>query len=75
MYPPVLQLRVHLPSMHMVAYNDRDDLRNVINREQSQKFMFTKYFSMKNVDPFAASFLYRDFPEYYRWDRMEKEWL
>jgi hypothetical protein len=33
MYPPVLQLTVHLPDMHMVAYNERDDLHNVINRE------------------------------------------
>jgi hypothetical protein len=33
MYPHVLQLTVHLPGMHMVAYNNRDDLRNVINRE------------------------------------------
>jgi hypothetical protein len=59
----------------MVAYNDRDDLHNVINREQSQKSMLTEYFRMNNVDPFATSFLYREFPEYYRWDRTEKEWL
>jgi hypothetical protein len=30
---------------------------------------------MNSVDPFANSFLYREFLEYYRWDRMEKEWL
>jgi ATP-dependent DNA helicase PIF1 len=35
MYSPVLQLTIHLPGMHMVAYNERDDLRNVINYEQS----------------------------------------
>jgi hypothetical protein len=29
---------------------------------------------MNNVDP-AHSFLYREFPEYYRRDRSEKEWL
>jgi hypothetical protein len=33
MYPHVLHLTVHLSGMHMVAYNERDDLRNVINRE------------------------------------------
>jgi hypothetical protein len=59
----------------MVAYNERDDLRNVINREQSYKSMLIEYFRMNNVDPFAHSFLYREFPEYYRWDRMEKEWI
>jgi hypothetical protein len=30
---------------------------------------------MNSVDPFMHSFLYREFPEYYRWDRMEKEWI
>jgi hypothetical protein len=36
MYLPILELTVHLPDMHMVAYNERDDLCNVINCEQSQ---------------------------------------
>jgi hypothetical protein len=47
-----------------VAYNDRDDPRNVINHEQSQKSMLTEYFRTNNVDPFANSFLYREFLEY-----------
>jgi hypothetical protein len=66
MYPPVLQLTVHLPGMHTVAYNERDDLCNVINREQSQKSMLTEYFSMNSVNPFGHSFLYREFPKHYR---------
>jgi hypothetical protein len=74
MYPCV-HLTVHLPSMHMVAYNERDDLCNVINHGQSQKSMLTEYFWMNSVDPFAHSFLYREFLEYYRWDRTEKELL
>jgi hypothetical protein len=61
--------------MHMVAYNERDDLHNVINHEQSQKSMLIEYFWMNSVDPFGHSFLYREFLEYYRWDRTEKEWL
>jgi hypothetical protein len=75
MYPHVLQLIVHLPGMHMVAYNKRDDLCNIINRERSQKSMLTGYFQMNSVDPFAHSFLYREFLEHYRWDRTKKEWL
>ncbi|WP_428025448.1 hypothetical protein, partial [Arcobacter sp.] len=72
MYPPVLQPTLHLLGMHMVAYNKRDDLRNVINREQSQKSMLTEYFWMNRVDPFAHSFLYREFPEQYGWDIWRK---
>jgi hypothetical protein len=41
MYPLVFQLTIHLPGMHMVAYNEKDELRYVINREQSQKSMLT----------------------------------
>jgi hypothetical protein len=59
----------------MVAYNDRDDLRNIIIREQSQKSMLTEYFRMNSVNPFANSSLYRELIEYYRLDRTEKEWL
>jgi hypothetical protein len=59
----------------MVAYNERDDLCNVITCEQSHKSMLTEYFWMNSVDPFVHSFLYREFPKYYRWDRIEKEWL
>jgi hypothetical protein len=59
----------------MVAYNERDDLRNVINHEQSQKSILIEYFWMNNLDPFAHSLLYREFIEYYRWDKTEKEWL
>jgi hypothetical protein len=75
MDPPAIQLTIHLPGMHMVAYNERDDLCNVINREQSQKSMLIEYFWMNSVDPFAHSFLYIEFLEHYRWDRTEKEWL
>jgi hypothetical protein len=50
MYPLVLQHIVYLPGMHMMAYNERDDMRNVINREQSQKSMLTKYLQMNSVD-------------------------
>jgi hypothetical protein len=65
-YPPVLQLTVHLPGMHMVAYSHTDDLCDVINHERLQKSMLSEYFRINSVDPFATNFLYREFLEYYR---------
>jgi hypothetical protein len=62
MYPPILQLTVHLTGIHMVAYSPTDDLCNVMNCEWSQKSILTEYFRMNNVDPFATNFLYREFP-------------
>ena len=37
MSPPVLQLQVHLPNMHVVHYKNSDNLKNVINTESSSK--------------------------------------
>jgi hypothetical protein len=74
-YPSVLQLTVHLPGMNMVAHGPTEDLRDAINCERSQKSTLTEYFRMNIVDPFATTFLYREFTEHYRWDNPNKEWV
>jgi hypothetical protein len=38
MSPPVLQMQVHLPGMHMVPFNDDDDLEDVLQRAKSQRY-------------------------------------
>lgn len=53
MYPPVLQMQVHLPGMHMVAYKSTDNLNDVVCPEKSQKSMLTEYFKM-NAKHLAA---------------------
>jgi hypothetical protein len=73
--PSILQLTVHLPGMHMVAYSPTDDLHDVVNHERSQKSMLTEYFRMNSIDPFATKYLYREFPEVYRWDKPGKIWM
>jgi hypothetical protein len=37
----VLQMQVHLPGMHMIAYKARDDLNNVVQNPNSQRSMLT----------------------------------
>lgn len=61
--------------MHMVAFNAKEDLREVLKREKSQISMLTQYFRMNNVDPKARKLLYLEFPEFYRWDKPNKRWL
>jgi hypothetical protein len=73
--PSILQLTVHLPGMHMVAYSPTDDLHDVVNHERSQKSMLTEYFRMNSIDPFATKYLYREFPEVYHWDKPGKFWM
>lgn len=73
--PSVLQLAVHLPGYHMVAYNSKEDLRDVTKREKSEKSILTEYFRMNSIDPKSKQLLYREFPESYRWDKSNTTWL
>lgn len=61
--------------MHLVAYNSKEDLRDVIKREKAQRSMLIEYFRMNSIDPKARRLLYIEFPEYYRWDKPSKRWI
>jgi hypothetical protein len=39
--PPVMQLQLHMPNMHMVSFNQGQDIQGVINREGVEKSMLT----------------------------------
>ena len=41
MCPQVLQMQVHLPGMHMVPFNDDDNLEDVLERARNQRSMLT----------------------------------
>uniref|UniRef100_A0A453ESA7 ATP-dependent DNA helicase n=3 Tax=Aegilops tauschii subsp. strangulata TaxID=200361 RepID=A0A453ESA7_AEGTS len=74
MHPPVLQLQLHLPNMHMVSYHGMEKIKNVINRDGTERSMLTAYFEANNLYEKARGILYRDFPEYYTWQRRGKSW-
>jgi hypothetical protein len=62
MSPLVLQLQVHLPNMHLVCYEDSDNLYNVLYGDSSLKTMLSEYFRMNSVDHSVRNFLYKEFP-------------
>ncbi|KAL6603039.1 hypothetical protein ACP70R_043400 [Stipagrostis hirtigluma subsp. patula] len=74
MSPPVLQQQVHLPNMHVVHYKEFENIKHVIRRESSTKTMLTEYFRMNSIDSYARNFLYKEFPEFFRWDSSRKIW-
>ncbi|WVZ82899.1 hypothetical protein U9M48_030106 [Paspalum notatum var. saurae] len=61
--PPVMQLQLHLPGMRM----------EILDREGVEKSMLTKYFETNKKNPEARGILYRDFPEYFTWQKCKKE--
>ena len=74
MSPPILQMQVHLPGMHMVPFNHDDNLEDVLERAKSQRSMLTEFFRMNVEDPEARKYLYREFPEHYTWNKSKKLW-
>uniref|UniRef100_A0A0A9DUN1 ATP-dependent DNA helicase n=1 Tax=Arundo donax TaxID=35708 RepID=A0A0A9DUN1_ARUDO len=67
--PPVMQLQLHLPNMHMIAFQKGQDIQQVVNREGVEKSMLTEYFEANKKHEHARGILYRDFPEWYTWQK------
>jgi hypothetical protein len=42
--PSVRQLQLHLPNMHMLAFDANKDLREVLDKEDAGRSMLTAYF-------------------------------
>uniref|UniRef100_A0A8I6WBU2 ATP-dependent DNA helicase n=1 Tax=Hordeum vulgare subsp. vulgare TaxID=112509 RepID=A0A8I6WBU2_HORVV len=72
--PSVLQLQLHLPNIHTVAFKAHDNLEDVVARPSSSKSMLTEYFEMNQKYLHARKLLYREFPEHYRWIAGGKKW-
>jgi hypothetical protein len=62
-----MQLQLHLPNMHMVAFHDRQMVERVVNHLGVDRSMLTSYFEANRLHDEARCVLYRDFPEWYTW--------
>ncbi|KAJ1270014.1 hypothetical protein BS78_06G022100 [Paspalum vaginatum] len=58
--PPMMQLQLHLPGMHMVTYEEGQDIQEILDREGAKK------------NTLARGILYRDFLEYFTWQKCKK---
>jgi hypothetical protein len=73
-HPPVQQLRLHLPDMHMVAFHKWDKVERIINRSGVEESMLTAYFDANRLHEEAREILYQDFPEHFTWQSNGKFW-
>ncbi|KAL6661674.1 hypothetical protein ACP70R_001058 [Stipagrostis hirtigluma subsp. patula] len=71
--PSVKSLQLHLPNMHMVSFQQHQDIRRVLDNENAKKSMLTEYFETNKIDPDARGVLYQDFPEKYSWNTENKQ--
>ncbi|KAG2659649.1 hypothetical protein PVAP13_1KG374505 [Panicum virgatum] len=51
---------IHLSGMHMVPFNDDDNLEDVLEHARNQRSMLTEFFRMNSEDPNARGYLYRE---------------
>ncbi|XP_062198863.1 uncharacterized protein LOC133901533 [Phragmites australis] len=51
--PPVMQLQLHPPNMHIVSFQEGQDIRQVVNRECAEKSMLTEYFEANRLHEHA----------------------
>jgi hypothetical protein len=73
-HPPVQQLQLHLPDMHMVSFHKRDKVERIVNRPGVENSMLTAYFDANRLHEEARRILYRDFPEHFTWQTDGKFW-
>ncbi|KAL6196751.1 hypothetical protein ACLB2K_032365 [Fragaria x ananassa] len=75
MYPSVERLHIHLPDGHNVYFNANDSVTEVVENESNTMTMLTEFFTMNNtLSEDVPKYLYREFPEHYRWDSTHKTW-
>ncbi|XP_056688781.1 uncharacterized protein [Spinacia oleracea] len=74
MCPSVDRLQVHLPNMHQVRFEANQPISSVLENPRNSKTMLTEFFKMNSIDPNARRYLYREFPEHYRWLSTSREW-
>ncbi|XP_020147860.1 uncharacterized protein [Aegilops tauschii subsp. strangulata] len=72
--PPILQLPLHLPNMHRVAFNEQAHLTDVVASENASKSMLTEYFKANQNHTWATNILYKDFPRRFTWQKGKKYW-
>ncbi|XP_004308375.1 PREDICTED: uncharacterized protein LOC101294118 [Fragaria vesca subsp. vesca] len=73
-YPSVERLQIHLPDMQCIRFDATETIEDILANEHSQRTMLTEFFNKNHNDSEARRHLYREFPQYYRWDSKYKKW-
>ena len=67
-------MKVHLPGMYHVVFNQTETLDNIIARATHQQTKLTGFFACCASNEFARTLTYQEFPQKYVWDTQAKIW-
>ncbi|XP_026428946.1 uncharacterized protein LOC113324879 [Papaver somniferum] len=74
MCPAFQRLHLHMPKKNSVMLYEHQTVNEVLENENNSKTTLTEYFVTNACDPTARQWLYREFPEHYKWDKATMKW-
>ncbi|XP_073142210.1 uncharacterized protein [Henckelia pumila] len=75
MYPSVVRLQIHLPNQQLIRFSSHQHVSDVIEDDDNSKTMLTEFFTMNCDSSFTEKYLYREFPQHYKWVQSQKKWV
>ena len=67
LYPSVMRLQIHLPNMHTVCFREDETVAFVLANNPAPRTMLTEFFRTNSTDLEARRYLYKEFPQHYKW--------
>ena len=68
-YLVVINLQLHFPNKQVVFYWENQNLENVLYSDVASRTMLTEIFNTCSQDEKEKMYLYREFLEYYVWNK------
>ncbi|XP_043700071.1 uncharacterized protein LOC122650747 [Telopea speciosissima] len=68
MFPYVINLQLHLPNKQMTWHWKNQNLKNVVQSDNTSRTMLTEFFRINSIFSETRKYLYREFPEHYVWN-------
>ncbi|XP_057247377.1 uncharacterized protein LOC125492930 [Beta vulgaris subsp. vulgaris] len=72
-YPNIVALQIHLPSMQTVTYRSEERLEDIAENNSRRRTMLTAFFERNRTDRNSRLLLYEQFPEHYVWNPKKNE--
>ncbi|XP_073120388.1 uncharacterized protein [Henckelia pumila] len=75
MYPSVFRLQIHLPNQQAIRFSADQHVSDIVGDDDNSKTMLTEFFTVNRDTSLTERYLYREFPQHYRWVQPQKKWV
>ncbi|XP_048441363.1 uncharacterized protein LOC125477912 [Pyrus x bretschneideri] len=74
LYPSVERLQIHLPEGQTIHFYLHQRVADILADDTNSMTMLTEFFTKNTTCPEARQYLYREFPERFKWSQRDKLW-